>query len=220
MTIAAEPRGPVRGAETVRRRWRLGVLLGLVAMLAMAGFAVVLTLQNVQANHVTAVLKVVRDIQAGTVISDDEIGVSYVRIDDPAVLGSMVDASQRSHVVGQVATLSIRAGSLVPAELGTSQTSAGLWDVPLTVKRMPPDLKPGDHVALVVSTTARTGEPIEFVAVQDVRVLSVGTDSVSLWLPASATAQMEWYADHGGLVVARMQPGTVQQSLPAGGAGS
>ena len=47
-------------------------------------------------------------------------------------------------------------------------------------------------------------------------VVEVRTDSVTLWLPARATTQMQWYADHGGIVVAKMPAGAVQQNLPAG----
>jgi hypothetical protein len=90
--------------------------------------------------------------------------------------------------------------------------------VPLPVKRLPPDLKAGDHVAVLVGGTGRAGEPAEFVAAQDVRVLAVQRDSVDLWLPASSAAQMELYASRGEMVVAKMQPGAVQK-LPSPGTG-
>jgi SAF domain len=216
--INAEPRRRSGSArETVQRRWRLAVLLGLVVLLGLAGFGIVLTLQNARATRSTAVLKATQNIRPGEIITDDELGITYLRVNDEGVLAGLIDASQRHSLVGQIATESVASGSLIPATLGTPQSSAQLWQVPLPAKRMPPDLKPGDHVAVVVSGTAKSGDPIEFVFAQDVRVLNVSSDSVSLWLPASATAQMEWYADHGGLVIVKMQPGTVQPSLPPGG---
>ena len=203
--------------ESVQRRWRVAVLLGLILLLGLGGFGTVLTLQGVQANRSTAVLKAIRDIRAGRTITSDVIGVSYVRVEDEDVLAGLVQASQRGSVVGRLATQDVPAGGLLPVGLGAAPSDAQLWEVPLPVKRMPPDLKSSDHVAVLVSGTARSGDPIEFVFAQDVRVLSVRSDSVSLWLPASAAAQIEWYADHGGLVVVRMSPGIVQPSLPPGG---
>jgi hypothetical protein len=219
MTIAMGPRDRPRiVTETAQRRWRLAALLGLVVLLAMAGYVIVTLAQNAQANRTVAVLKATQDIRAGTTISANELGVSYLRVDDASVLASLVSAGDRDQLVGQVATDDVRAGALLPAGLATPEAGAGMWEVPLPVRRKPPGLKPGDRVALVVSATAKTGEPVEFVAMQDVRVLGVGTDSVDLWLPAAATAQMQWYADHGGgIVVARMPAGVVQQDLPAGG---
>ena len=55
------------------------------------------------------------------------------------------------------------------------------------------------------------------VFLQDVQVLSVGSGSADLWLQPNVVAQVEWYADHGGIVLLKMQPGSVQQKLPAGG---
>jgi len=54
---------------------------------------------------------------------------------------------------------------------------------------------------------------------QDVQVISVGSGSADLWLPPKLVAQMEFFADHGGIVLVKMQPGAIQQNL-APGAGS
>jgi hypothetical protein len=205
-------------AETTRRRWRLAVLLGLVVLLALAAFVVVEAEQSAQANRTVAVLKAIQDIRAGTTITSSELGVAQLRVDDPSVVASLAGASERNQLVGQVSTDTIRAGSLIPAGLGAQQASAGMWEVPLPVKRMPPGLKAGDHVALLVGTTAKSGQPVDFVAMQDVRVIEIRSDSVDVWLPATQVAQMQWYADHGGgVIVAKMQPGAVQQNLPVGG---
>ena len=221
MTIAVEPRRSTRIAtETARRRWRLAVLLGLVVLMALAAFVIILAEQSAQANRTTAVLTATKDIRAGTTITGDELGVAHIRVDESAVLASLVEASARGRLVGEVATDSVRAGSLIPSGLAAPKDSVAMWEVPLPVKRMPPGLKAGDHVALLVSGTGKSGEPVVFVAMQDVRVLGVRSDSVDLWLPATATAQMQAYAERGGgVIVAKMQPGAVQPNLPAGGSG-
>ncbi len=208
-----------RVTESARRRWRLAALLGLVVLLLMAAFAIVQTRQQAEANRTTAVLKAASEIRAGAVIADRSLAVVHLRVDDPAVVANLVDARDRGRLVGQVATGTVPAGGLIPAGLGTPASTVGMWDVPLPVKRMPGDLRAGDHVALMVEATARSGGPTEIVALQDVRVIGVHPGSVDLWLPAAAAAQMEWYADHGsGIAVARMHPGAVQQNLRPGGA--
>jgi hypothetical protein len=83
---------------------------------------------------------------------------------------------------------------------------------------MPADLAPGDHVILLVSTVAPNGASVDIVYMQDVRVLQVGQGSAELWIPTKLFPQVVWYADHGGIVLAIMQPGDVQQGVPAGGA--
>jgi len=42
---------------------------------------------------------------------------------------------------------------------------------------------------------------------------------VDLWLPAKLAPQVEWYADHGGIILFQMQPGAVQQGIPGVGGG-
>lgn len=205
--------------ETVRRRWRFTVLMGLMALVGMAGFALVVTILGAQNGRTVAVLKAARDIEAGSVIASDDLATTQVRIDDPTVMSGLVAAGERGRLVGQVATASVSAGHLVPAGLTVSQNSSELWEVPLPVKRMPPDLKPGDHVAVMVMGTTKTGDAVDFVVMQDVQVLGVKSDSANLWLPARSMAQLEWYADHGGVVLAKMPPGAVQQSLPEGSQG-
>jgi hypothetical protein len=218
MTTAVESQSESRTvSETARRRWRVAALIGLVALLALVAFVVVLTEQSAQASRVVPVLKATRDIRAGTTITGDELGVADIRVDDDSVLANLASVNDRSRLIGQVASDGVRAGGLIPAGLGVPEATASMWDVPLPVKQRPPDLKAGDHVALLVSGTGKSGQPMELVAAQDVRVLAVEQDSVDLWLPASAAAQLQLYASHGDLVLARMQPGTAQKNLPQAG---
>jgi hypothetical protein len=139
-----------------------------------------------------------------------------LRTDDSAALARLIPAAQRGSLAGQVAIADVPAGSFIPAGVSAPAATAGLWEVPLPIKRMPLGLRAGDHVAVLVTVSSASGQPAEVVVGQDVRVLAVASDLISLWLPAAAAAQMEWYADHGGIVLVRMQPGSAQKNLPAG----
>ena len=62
------------------------------------------------------------------------------------------------------------------------------------------------------------GEYQEVADLQDVRVLQVGQGSAELWIPTKLFPQVVWYSDHGGIVLATIRPGDIQQPIPAGGA--
>ena len=114
----------------------------------MAGFTAVVTILGAQSGRTAVVLKAARDIRAGATIASSDLATAQVRIDDPTVMAGLVAAGERDRLVGQVATASVAAGHLVPARLTVSPSASELWEVPLPVKRMPPDLKPGDHVII------------------------------------------------------------------------
>jgi len=213
----AEPRRLRVVAGTAERRWRLAALLGLVAMLALAAYALVVMGPGNDANQMVTVLRAVKSIQAGTDITSDELTTTQLRTQDPSVLATLLRGSDRGRVIGQVAAVDVLAGDLIPADVVSSQFTAGLWDVDVPVRRMPADLVPGDHVALVVSVTLTNGSQGDLVYMQDVQVLGIGQGSVDLWVPATLAPQVEWYADHGGIVLIKMQPGAVQNKIPAGG---
>src|SRR5258708_14778744 len=88
----------------------------------------------------------------------------------------------------------------------------------LPIRIMPVDLAPGNHVLLLVSATASNGAAVDIVYMQDVRVLQVGQGSAQLWIPTKLFPQVVWYADHGGIFLATIPPGHIQQRIPAGGA--
>jgi hypothetical protein len=214
---AEEPRRLRVVAGTAERRWRLAALLGLAAMLALAAYAIVVIGPGTDANQTVAVLRAAKSIHAGTAITSDELTTTRLRTQDPSVLATLLRDSDRGRVIGQVAAVDVLAGDLVPADVVSSQFTAGLWDVDVPVRRMPADLVPGDHVALVVSVTLTNGSQGDLVYMQDVQVLGIGQGSVDLWVPATLAPQVEWYADHGGIVLIKMQPGAVQNKIPAGG---
>lgn len=218
MTVAARTANRARlTASTVERRWRMAVLLGLIVTLGLAAYALLVVGPAAQSNGMVGVVKATKDIRAGTRISSDELGITQIRASDASVLQTLVLAQDQSQIVGQTAAVDVRAGYLVPAGIAAPQATAQLWIANIPVRRAPTDLKPGDHVALLVNGTATNGSPAEFVFLQDVEVINVGSGTVDLWLQPKVTAQVEWYADHGGIVLLKMQRGAVQDKLPAGG---
>jgi hypothetical protein len=200
--------------RAVLRRWRLAGLFGLIAALALATFAVIQISTQSQTRQSTAVLRATRDILPGTTIGADELVVTQVQPSDASLLSTWVASGDRDRLLGQVAVVGVPAGHLIPAEIVAPKITAGLWKANVPIKRSPADLKAGDHVALLVQ-----GQATEFVFMQDVQVLSVGSGAVDLWLPAKLAPQVEWYADHGGIILFQMQPGTVQQGIPGVGGG-
>jgi hypothetical protein len=165
------------------------------------------------------VVKATRDIRAGTTITADELGTARIRVDDATLLATLVRISDRDRLVGQIAAIGVSSGHLVPDNVVAPQVTANLWEANLPVKRMPSDLRPGDHVALLVTGNSQSGSPLQFVVMQDVQVISIGSGNVDLWLPPKLVAQMEFYADHGGIVLMKMQPGAIQQNLAPGTGG-
>ncbi len=219
MTVSPKPERRFRlvtGTIAERRR-RTAALLGLILFLALATLVFVLVGPASQSQGMVGVLLAMRQINAGTTITSDELGVTYLHAQDPSLLTTLIVASDRAKIIGQTAVVGVPAGSLIPADITATQSVGDLWVTNVPVRRMPADLKPGDRVALVVTGSTTTGQSVEFVMMQDVQVLSVGSGSADLWIPAKVVAQVEWFADHGGIVLVRMPPGAVQSNLPPGG---
>ena len=203
-------------ASTVQRRWRWAALAGLVVFLGLAGYALAVMSAS-KANNVQpiSVLVAATDIRAGTPITDGMLRITGIRADDSSLLATLVSANERSSIVGQVASLTVPAGHLIPSNLVSPQAHVQLWLASIPVKRMPTGLAIGDHVALLAETPNKLGQPVDFVFMQDVEIAHVTSTAVDLWLPAKVVPQVEWYADHGGLVLLRMPAGVIQQDLPA-----
>ncbi|MGH7762563.1 MAG: SAF domain-containing protein [Candidatus Dormibacteraceae bacterium] len=217
MSTVTEPRRLRVVARTVERRWRLAALIGLALTLVLAAYAVIALGPGADANQMVSVLRAAKTIYAGTTITADDLSTDRLRT-DPGTLATLLRDSDRARIVGQVAAEDVAAGDLIPSSVVSSQSTAGLWKVNLPIREMPADLAAGNHVALLVSVTAAGGSQADIVYLQDVRVLSVGQGSAELWIPANLFPQVIWFADHGGIVLATMQPGAVQNKIPAGGA--
>ena len=218
MSATAESRPLRLVAGTVQRRWRLGALLGLLAGLVLAAYGLIVLGPGADVNQMVSVLRAARPIQAGSVITTDDLATSLIRTQDPSVLSTLIRDTDRSRIIGQTAALDVPAGDLIPIGVVAQQSTSGMVRAQLPIRIMPADLKPGDHVLLLVNATAPNGTPVDIVYMQDVRVLEVGQGSAELWIPTKLLPQVVWYADHGGIVLATMQPGDIQQGIPAGGA--
>ena len=217
MTVVAQHRRLRVVPGNVERRWRLAALVGLVVVLGLAAYALIVIGPGAASTQLVPVLRAAKAIRAGTVVTADELSVTDVRAQDPSVLATLVLSADRNQIVGQVASMDVPAGDLIPAAIAAPSATSSYWKVDVPVRRMPADLAPGDHVALMVSGSGPNGSAVDFVFIQDVRVIDVGGGSVDLWLPAKLASQVEWYADHGGIVLMTMQPGQVQTQVPAGG---
>ena len=203
-------------APTVQRRWRLAALAGFVVFLGLAGYALAATGVSKASNlQPVSVLVAATDIRVGTTITDGMLRVTGMRTDDARVLSTLVAASNRSSIVGQLAVETVPAGHLIPSDIANPQVHGQLWLASVPVKRMPSGLAPGDHVALLTEAQNKLGQPVDFIFMQDVEVGHVASAEADLWLPAKLVPQVEWYGDHGGLVLLRMPAGSIQQDLPA-----
>ena len=218
MSATAESR-PLRVVSgTVQRRWRLGALLGLLVGLSLAAYSLIVLGPGAELNQMVSVLRAAKAIQAGNSITPDDLTTSLIRTQDPSVLATLIRDTDRSRIIGQIAAMDVPSGGLIPAGVVASQSTTGMVKAQLPIRIMPVDLRHGDHVLILVSATAPNGSPVDIIYMQDVRVLQVGQGSAELWIPTKLLPQVVWYADHGGIVLATMRPGDIQQQIPAGGA--
>lgn len=202
---------------TVQRRWRLAALIGAGLATLTAVYAIFVLAPGADANQMVSVLRAAKAIRAGTTITAAELSNTSIRTTDPGVLATLMRSSDENQLLGQVASMDVPAGDLVPAAVLAPQSTAGFWEVHVSVRSQPADLTVGDHVAVAVTGNSASGQAVEFVFIQDVRVISVGQGGDDLWLPAKVAPQIQWFEDHGGLVLFKVQPGTVQSNVPAGG---
>jgi hypothetical protein len=135
---------PLRVAPARRQRRPAIVLVGLLLILVGAAVTAQLFLQ---VGGRTAVLAVARPVTAGHPITGQDL--TEVRISvDPALRA--VPASERSRVVGQVATVDLLPRSLLTREALATASIPGAG-------QMPSALKAGDHVMLVLTPPAGSG---------------------------------------------------------------
>ena len=206
---------PMSGAVIARRR-RLAAMFGILLFLGLTAAALLLIGLRNNPQPMVPILRANREIMPGTRITANDLGVTYLFVHDPSLLPTLARDTDRARLIGQTAVLNVPAGALVPANVAVSQTSAAMWEAALPVKRMPGDLRAGDHVALLVEDT-QAGRSVDLVVMQDVQVLRVGSDRVDLWLPYKSAPQIEWFADHGGIVLLKTQPGVVHSDVMVGG---
>lgn len=150
--------GPVSPPRVSARRRRPGVIALSLGLIAAGGVGVAVLL--LQVGHRTEVVTVVRDVQVGQVLTEQDLGRASIAL-DPAV--KAVDASDLDEVVGKRAAVELRPGSLLAPSQVTkdSLVKAGEQLVPIGLKpeQIPATvLVPGQKVQLVhVPAQGETG---------------------------------------------------------------
>lgn len=156
--------GPVAPPRVSARRRRPGVIALSLALIAAGGAGVAVLL--LQVGNRTDVVTVVRDVQVGQAVTEDDLGKASVAL-DPAV--KAVRADDLKSVVGKQAAVELKPGSLLAPSQVTrdSLVKAGEQLVPvgLEPKQIPATaLVPGQKVQLVhvpaqgVTDTGKTSE--------------------------------------------------------------
>ncbi|MGW3038145.1 SAF domain-containing protein [Streptomyces sp. NPDC001178] len=141
--------GPVAPPRVSARRRRPGVIALSLALIAAGGAGVAVLL--LQARNRMDVVTVVRDVQVGQVLSEDDLGKASIAL-DPAV--KAVRADDLRSVVGKRAAVELKPGSLLAPSQVTKDNlvRAGEQLVPvgLEPKQIPATaLVPGQRVELV-----------------------------------------------------------------------
>jgi hypothetical protein len=152
--------GPIvrpRAAPTRRQRKPAWIALALFLILACGGIGLAL---NLQAGERVAVLAVARPVAVGHQITDQDLGEARISL-DPRL--ATLPASERSRVVGQVATENLRPGTLLTRDQFSARSvpASGQAVVGAALKpgQMPAEpLRAGDRV-MVVRTPSATGTP-------------------------------------------------------------
>ncbi|MFD7444041.1 SAF domain-containing protein [Streptomyces sp. NPDC059909] len=152
--------GPVAPPRVSARRRRPGVIALSLALIAAGGAGVAVLV--LQVGHRTQVVTVVRDVQVGQVLTEQDFGEASVAL-DPAVKAVRADALEA--VVGKRAAVELKPGSLLAPSQVTkdSLVKPGEQLVPVGLKpeQVPATaLVPGQRVQLV-RVPAQGEEPKE-----------------------------------------------------------
>ncbi|MEU9272478.1 SAF domain-containing protein [Streptomyces sp. NPDC048251] len=156
--------GPVAPPRVSARRRRPGVIALSLALIAAGGAGVAVLL--LQVGDRTEVVTVVRDVQVGQVLMEDDLGKASLAL-DPAV--KAVRSDDVDSVVGKRAAVELKSGSLLAPSQVTkdSLVKAGEQLVPIGLepKQIPATaLVPGQKVQLVhvpVQGATDTGETFD-----------------------------------------------------------
>ncbi|GJF26471.1 SAF domain-containing protein [Streptomyces sp. HO565] len=145
----AQTAGPVSPPRVSARRRRPGVIALSLALIAAGGAGVAVLL--LQVGDRTDVVTVVRDVQVGQILTEQDLGKASVAL-DPAV--KAVRADKLDSVVGKRAAVELKPGSLLSPSQVTkdSLVKAGEQLVPIGLKpeQVPATaLVPGQKVQLV-----------------------------------------------------------------------
>ncbi|TDC79742.1 hypothetical protein E1285_35645 [Actinomadura sp. 7K507] len=156
-SVSTLPPSEDRQLRPLPRSARRGrILLG---TLLIATSAAVVAWLFVSAGNRADVLVIVRDLPVGTPVSTADLATTRAGVDAPV---QTIPASRADEVVGKIAAVDLRAGSLLsPGQLTTTLTPGQgqqIVAVGLKASQLPVGaLRPGDHV-LVVPTPGTAGQ--------------------------------------------------------------
>ncbi|MFF1628223.1 SAF domain-containing protein [Streptomyces sp. NPDC058272] len=187
---------PVTPPRVSARRRRPGVIALSLALIAAGGAGVAVLL--LQVGHRTEVVTVVRDVQVGQVVTQDDLGTASIAL-DPAV--KAVQGDDLASVVGKRAAVELKPGSLLTPSQVTKDNlvKAGEQLVPIGLKpeQVPATaLVPGQKVELVhvpaqgqADTGKSSGTPPETIAGRVVKASGAapGTGIVVVDVATTAT---------------------------------
>lgn len=169
------PKGQIGAPSRRRRPGRWALVAVAVAVVAVAGLLNVSLVSAMSRRG--SYLAMARTVEAGQIVTAADLGT--VDLAGAANLNAL-PATERSSVVGRAATITLEAGSLVPAgAVGTpSGLGAGEVLVALGLKtgQYPPSLREGDHV-MIVGTGTGSGVGVTTGAVDDAAGTALVADS-------------------------------------------
>jgi hypothetical protein len=180
-----------------QRRWSLALLAVLVTL----GSALAFVVLWMNAGDREPVLVVARDVQAGQVFTADDITTARMSL-DPSV--KAVASSARDQVIGQPASVDLRAGTLlVPEAVGESEgldRNTGTAAIAIDKSLVPAGLERGDHVSIFRSPTSGvSGGGISAEVIGTGRVLDVEADDNSTNVRVSVSVNSDILAQiYGG----------------------
>jgi hypothetical protein len=132
------------------------------------------------ATHRLRVLALAHDVQAGQVLTADDLKVAEIAGSGVSALGAAGAAS----VVGETMTASLPAGTLLNADMLTAMsmpaTGSQLVAVAAKPGTVPAEASPGRDVSLLrIGATTETGAEAATVLVARARLVSISTDKSS-----------------------------------------
>ncbi|MFD9441852.1 SAF domain-containing protein [Streptomyces sp. NPDC060006] len=206
--------GPVAPPRVSARRRRPGVIALSLALIAAGGAGVAVLL--LQVGNRTEVVTVVREVQVGQVVAEDDLGKASMAL-DPAV--KAVQGSDLESVVGKRAAVELKPGSLLAPSQVTkdSLVKAGEQLVPIGLKpeQVPATaLVPGQKVQLVhvpaqgqADPDASSNTPPETVDGRVVKASSAAPGTGTVVVDVATTAQ------DGPIAAAWVSAGTLRLVL-------
>ncbi|MDG9709732.1 SAF domain-containing protein [Streptomyces sp. DH10] len=210
--------GPVAPPRVSARRRRPGVIALSLALIAAGGAGVAVLLMQV--GNRTEVVTVVRDVQVGQVVTEEDLGKASIALDPSvkAVRGSDLDS-----VVGKRAAVELKPGSLLAPSQVTkdSLVKAGEQLVPIGLKpeQVPATaLVPGQKVQLVhvpaqgqAETDKTADTPPETIDGRVVKASSAAPGTGTVVVDVATTAE------EGPTAAAWVSAGTLRLVLAAQG---